>query len=78
MEVTEAKYKEILEKLRKCLERDMEGLHASSDKPYLFHGWKFKIGHMDVDLQLSPKWESPNLDDFYDHQQKTVPKKRIL
>lgn len=78
MEVTEAKYKEILAKMRECLERGLKGLYAPRDKPYLFHGWKFGIGPFDVDLQLSPQWKQPDLDDLYDHLQKNDRKKRIL
>ena len=76
-EVSESKYKEILQKVLECLKKSIRDVYAPQKVEGLLHGWRFNAWRYQVDLQLSPQWKKPNLEDMYDYIQ-LHPGRKIL
>ena len=76
MKITEKQYKDILDQMKECLEESLSQHYKPDNFEILFHGWRFDSWHFTVDLQLSPQWEQPDLEDMYSHLQKIPPRNK--
>lgn len=77
-EVSEDEYSGILAKLKLCLQEHLTGAYVPQNIEKQFHGWRFTANYLQVDLQISPQWEDPNLEDLYSYMRDMHPDRRIL
>ncbi len=76
--VSEDGYSTILAKLKIYLLEHLTGRYIPQKMEKQFHGWRFTANYLQVDLQISPQWEDPNLEDMYSYMRDMHPDRRIL
>ncbi|XP_064392067.1 uncharacterized protein LOC135339739 isoform X2 [Halichondria panicea] len=76
--VSEDGYSTILAKLKIYLLEHLTGRYVPQEMEKQFHGWRFTANYLQVDLQISPQWEDPNLEDMYSYMRDMHPDRRIL
>ena len=71
MRINEEQYDYILDQMKKHLKKSLIHHYTPNNFEYFLHGWHFESWHFSIDLQLSPQWERPDLEDMYDFLQGT-------